>query len=267
MSDLPQTLPVFTPVPRLKDRSNGWKPEVQRAFIEALAETGSVKSAARRVNRASEGAYMLRRQPGAEEFRRAWQAALDFGVQRIEDVAMERALNGVEVPVYSYGKLVGSRTVYNDRLLMFMLRNRAPERFTGGKPAALNAVDQATLKRLKAEWRTEWEQARAMEDAARSRASGDRMLETVKRMHRNWYCCMSPETRAAYRAFRAAEAADDGSWLADDDAEPAAVAEREYEELFGPGRDGRAEAAKLVDIRVWREGPEVEGGEELEAEA
>ena len=37
----PQTiLPQFAPVPREKDRHNGWKPEVQRAFIEALAETG-----------------------------------------------------------------------------------------------------------------------------------------------------------------------------------------------------------------------------------
>lgn len=114
-----QTLPAFTPVPRLCDRSNGWKPEVQRAFIEALAETGSVKSAARRVGRAEVGAYMLRRHPQAEEFRKAWDAALDIGMRRIEDVAMDRALNGVEVPLYSYGKLVGSRTVYNDRLLMF----------------------------------------------------------------------------------------------------------------------------------------------------
>ena len=37
---LPTFLPDFTPVPRLKDRSNGWKPHVQRAFIEALARTG-----------------------------------------------------------------------------------------------------------------------------------------------------------------------------------------------------------------------------------
>ena len=76
------------------------------------------------------GAYYLRRQCGAESFRAAWQAAIDLGVQRIEDVAMDRALNGVDVPVYSYGKLVGTRTAYTDRLLMFMLRNRAPERFT-----------------------------------------------------------------------------------------------------------------------------------------
>ena len=52
MSDhSPHTIvPAFAPVPRQKDRSNGWKPEVQRAFIEALAETGSVRSAAHAVN-------------------------------------------------------------------------------------------------------------------------------------------------------------------------------------------------------------------------
>ena len=33
------------------------------------------------------GAYHLRRQPGAQSFRAAWQAAIDLGVQRIEDVA------------------------------------------------------------------------------------------------------------------------------------------------------------------------------------
>jgi len=127
------TLPAFTPVPRLKERHNGWNPEVQRAFIEALADTGSVKGACRRVNRSEVGAYLLRRHPEAKEFRKAWQAALDLGVQKIEDVAMDRALNGVEVPVYSYGKLVGTRRIYNDRLLMFMLRNRAPKRFDAAK--------------------------------------------------------------------------------------------------------------------------------------
>ncbi len=73
-----------------------------------------------------EGAYLLRRHhPEAAEFRAAWQAALALGVQRLEDVAMERALHGIEVPVYHFGAVVGSRMVYNDRLPMFILRNRA----------------------------------------------------------------------------------------------------------------------------------------------
>lgn len=80
-------LPAFTPVPRQYQRRDGWTPERQRSFIEALADTGSVEAAARAVDMSSVGAYHLRRQPGAEEFRAAWEAALDLGVQRIEDVA------------------------------------------------------------------------------------------------------------------------------------------------------------------------------------
>ena len=156
------TLPAFTPVPRLKERSNGWSAAVQRAFIEALAETGSVEAACRRVNRASVGAYLLRRHPEADSFRKAWQAALDLGMQRVEDVAMDRALNGVEVPVYAYGKIIGTRTVYNDRLLMFMLRNRAPKRFAADGARGMSAVDRAMLTRLKREWRAEWERERAI---------------------------------------------------------------------------------------------------------
>lgn len=165
------TLPAFTPVPRQLDRSNGWKPAVQRAFIEALADTGSVRAACRRVGRASHGVYKLRRHPQAASFRAAWEAALQLGIQKIEDVAMDRALNGIEVPVYSYGKLVGTRRIYNDRLLMFMLRNRAPDRFAAGGAKGLNAIDEMMLARMKEEWRTElraeWE-AEAQADAARS---------------------------------------------------------------------------------------------------
>ncbi len=120
------TLPDFTPVPRQRARHDGWTPERQRGFIDKLADYGSVRAAANAVGMTPESAYCLRRQPEAAEFSRAWAAALDLGIARIEDVAMDRALNGVEVPVYAYGQIIGTRIVYNDRLLMFMLRNRAP---------------------------------------------------------------------------------------------------------------------------------------------
>ena len=117
-------LPAFEPVPR-KFRHDGWTPERQRAFIAALADTGSVKRAARAVNMSPEGAYWLRRQPGSETFRRAWEAALDFGVQRLKDEAFDRALNGQLSPVFVAGKLKGFRRIKNDRLLMFCLRMNA----------------------------------------------------------------------------------------------------------------------------------------------
>ena len=65
-------IPAFTPVPRQCNRHDGWTPERQRAFIEALADLGSVKHAAARINMSAVGAYTLRRQPGAEGFRAAW---------------------------------------------------------------------------------------------------------------------------------------------------------------------------------------------------
>ncbi len=118
------SLPAFDPVPR-KFRHDGWTPARQKAFIAALADTGSVKRACRMVNMSSEGAYWLRRQPGSESFRRAWEAALDFGVQRLKDEAFDRALNGQLSPVFIGGKLKGFRRIKNDRLLMFCLRMNA----------------------------------------------------------------------------------------------------------------------------------------------
>jgi len=112
----------FTPVPR-RYRRNGWTPERQKAFIEALADTGCVTRAAAMVNIAQTNAYELRRAPGAEEFRRAWDAVLAFRARPIRDAAFERAMEGELVPVFAGGKLMGFRRKKNDALLMFILRH------------------------------------------------------------------------------------------------------------------------------------------------
>ncbi len=176
-------------------------PERQRRFIEALARTGSVKSAAHAVNMTPEGAYLLRRHAQAEEFRAAWEAALALGVQRLEDVAMERALYGVEVPVYHFGAVVGARRVYNDRLLMFLLRNRAPGRFAANSWQNADAATKAQLDRLKREWRKEWEQEREAEAATDSGAVLDSIDATLETMHQRWLAYMSPRTRRIVRSL------------------------------------------------------------------
>ncbi len=199
-------LPPFTPVPRKSERHDGWTPERQRGFIEALADTGSVEAACRAVDMAQRGAYELRRQPGAEAFRAAWEAALGLGVSRIEDVVMDRALIGVEEPVYSYGKLVGTRRRYNDRLLMFVLRNRAPERFAaGGGPKGLNAVSQMQLDKLKQQWIKEHEASKPNVTTAEVRASINRKVEEVRRRFQREaegrWAALTEETRAAWAHF------------------------------------------------------------------
>ncbi len=204
-------LPPFTPVPRQTQRHDDWTDERQREFIEALADTGSVAAACKAANMSTVGAYQLRRQPGADSFRKAWEAALALGVQRIEDVAMERALNGVELPVYSYGKLVGTRISYNDRLLMFMLRNRAPQRFAdGGRAKGLSGLDHTTLEQHKRKWRKEWEleqQAKHTQvSTAEVRASIDRKVEEIRlrvqRERQREWDALSDETRAAWERFQ-----------------------------------------------------------------
>lgn len=203
----PGQIPDFTPVPRGTNRHDGWTEDRQRRFIEALSVTGSVKAAAHRVNMTPEGAYLLRRHPEAESFRKAWEAALSLGVQQLEDVALERALHGTEVPVYSYGKLVGSRIKHNDRLLMFMLKNRAPTRFNaaGQVTERRNTIGNpgyaTELSRLKKQWRKDWEAEQAMARRQRSDATAASINAQLEAMKQRRLAVMSPRTRRLYEAY------------------------------------------------------------------
>lgn len=118
----------FEAVP-LRARHDGWTPERQVAFIEALAETACVVHAAAAVGMSATAAYQLRRRPEAQAFRLAWDAALDFGVRRLEDAALSRATHGVARPVFFQGQQIGERRYYDERLTQFILRRRDPVRF------------------------------------------------------------------------------------------------------------------------------------------
>ena len=128
-------------VPVLKKRrKDGWSPDKQRAFIEALADCGSVVTAAQRVDMSESSAYRLRRSPGAEAFDRAWSAAIDAASKKLLDAAFERALVGTDEPVFDRdGNRVGRRLRQSDRLLMFLLRAYGPDRFREAGPDRLTA--------------------------------------------------------------------------------------------------------------------------------
>jgi hypothetical protein len=128
-------------VPVLKKRrKDGWSPDKQRAFIEALADSGSVATAAQYVGMSESSAYRLRRAPGAEAFDRAWGAAIDAASKKLLDAAFERALVGTDEPVFDRdGNRVGRRLRQSDRLLMFLLRAYGPDRFRDAGPDRLTA--------------------------------------------------------------------------------------------------------------------------------
>ncbi len=115
---------------RRKRRKDGWSPEKQRAFIGALADSGVVAEAARSVGMSDAAAYKLRRAPGAEAFAAAWDAALEAASRRLVDIAFDRAINGVDdVVLDREGNHVYTKRKYNDRLLMFLIRAHAPDRY------------------------------------------------------------------------------------------------------------------------------------------
>jgi len=72
---------MFEPV-RMPFGDKGWDEERQRAFIAALAVTGSAGAAARSVGRHELGAERLRKMRGSRSFSEAWDAALEIARDR-----------------------------------------------------------------------------------------------------------------------------------------------------------------------------------------
>lgn len=115
----------FDPVP-VRARRDGWSPERQRDFIEALADCGVVREAAARVGMTEQSATRLRRRPEAAGFSLAWDAALRLGGDRLRSTAYERAVEGVVKKRYWRGRVVGEERVYDNRLLISLLAKFEP---------------------------------------------------------------------------------------------------------------------------------------------
>jgi len=126
--DEPKKIIPFEPVP-VRPRRDGWTVDKQYAFIEALAETGIVEEACRRVGMSRTSADNLRRRPSGGQFRRAWDMAIDYSLYRIEEDAHLRARRGVARPIFYKGEKVGEYRHYDERLTMFLLRSRRPQRY------------------------------------------------------------------------------------------------------------------------------------------
>ena len=127
---------AFAPYLHAAPRANSITPERQRQFIATLAATGIVTQAARSIGKSMEALYKLRARPGAEGFAAAWDAALERGVQRLEDCALERALQGTPTPIVSGGKLLGTWNKPDNALLRFLLQHRLPARYAADSHVA-----------------------------------------------------------------------------------------------------------------------------------
>ena len=116
----------FDPVPSASARHDGWTAERQRRFIAALGKIGIVSAAARAAGMSPKSAYALLKRAGPESgFAWAWAEAQEMGRLSVHLTAVDRAIHGVEVPVFYRGRQCGTRRVYNDRLLIAALRTAA----------------------------------------------------------------------------------------------------------------------------------------------
>jgi hypothetical protein len=131
MASTPRLPIPFTPVP-LRTRHDGWTAERQIAFVEKLADCGSISAAAKHVGMSRESVRQLRRRPSGRAFRDACEAALDCGYAEVEEAAMERSRNGVARPIFYQGEQVGEWRHFDERLTMFLLRFRRRHRFGAG---------------------------------------------------------------------------------------------------------------------------------------
>lgn len=129
-------------------RHDGWTPQKQAAFLNELAATHCVATAARAVGMSRVSAYHLRARLKGEPFDRAWSAALLCRIDLLAEAALDRALNGVEVPHFYKGEQVGTSRRFDERLTVALLALRASGRGPGqaappyaSHPAALYQPD------------------------------------------------------------------------------------------------------------------------------
>lgn len=119
-----------------------------KTFLYYLGRSGSVSFAAARSG--IERMTLYRRRARDEQFARHWDEALNLGIDRLQDNAMQRALDGTERPVWRNGKQVGSVQQYDNRLLQFLLRSHRPETYGDRKQSAVPPLSFDLAKRLAA---------------------------------------------------------------------------------------------------------------------
>ncbi len=73
-----------------------WTGACQRAFLEVLACTGSVTRATREIEKSPRAAYALRFRREGTAFRLGWDAAILVAKATLNDMLMDRAVNGYE---------------------------------------------------------------------------------------------------------------------------------------------------------------------------
>ncbi|MET1113215.1 MAG: hypothetical protein ABWX67_16985 [Allosphingosinicella sp.] len=142
----PSALPAipFEPVP-VQPRRDGWSAAKQRRFIEVLAETGIVRTAAAAAGMSEASAHRLARRADAAAFCAAWDAALRMAARPAAAKLYEYALDGMTETVWRDGEIVYRRRRPSEKALIFLLSRLDPVHFGRPPPATVWADGEGEL--------------------------------------------------------------------------------------------------------------------------
>ena len=122
-----------------------FSPHRRAKFCDQLAHHGNVRLACRAAGVSPQTAYRARR--ACADFAACWDAALVLARDVAEQVLADRAINGVEEPVFYHGEEVARRRRYDSRLLLAHLA-RLDAKAEAEGAAQLAGHFDAALQRL-----------------------------------------------------------------------------------------------------------------------
>lgn len=129
-------------------RQDGWTVTKQIGFLQTLAATGSVAGAAKAVGMSRQSAYKLRARLDDGPFGAAWRLATRGAHSALLEAALDRSINGVEVPHYWQGELVGTSRQYDERLTALLLTSGVLDNAKRAVPLAEREYAEYDLERL-----------------------------------------------------------------------------------------------------------------------
>lgn len=112
-------------------RRDAFAGEKKRKFLRALAKTGCIADACRAAGIARETAYA--HQAKDAEFARHCELASHMSATDVELEAWRRGVVGIEEPIFSYGKVVGTRIRRSDAILKVLLQGSNRKKY-GPRP-------------------------------------------------------------------------------------------------------------------------------------
>jgi hypothetical protein len=128
-------------------RTSRVQPKKEMEFLAVLRETGgNVSRACAAIHLTRTRVYEWR--AADPLFAIAWDEAVEFGTDDLEEEARRRALEGVDEPVFYQGEECGVIRKYSDTLLIFLLKGRRPDRYRERVTIDVNKLDSDIEREL-----------------------------------------------------------------------------------------------------------------------